>query len=637
MPHRLDAQMYRTEPHMQTARTPRPLAYSSVFVFVSLSIFFVLLCRNSADLTSSDIDAPGPLSPPSDLLSSSPLSDPFPPSAADSPAPSTDLPEALRIQDADSAAFDIFALAFQPPNRDGVRTLPRVDRTHLAKLDALALLLDPHDTSNPLYSAPADNSDHLYADTVDTPHFSDTPKLQWPPTVTALPAPPVQRRPTDLTLCGATRCRFLLPLRISEPEARARHHVAQLARLAHALNRTLVLPNVGKGRLGACFRWPLGRYYDIDSLDVDLHTPGADDHEGYDADDGLDGLFDDTSTVRAVSLDAFQQWTRGRGSNPPSAQIAWLSARQDGALEHADIYSGPSLVAGMLTSGIDEVASRLPGCLDTKFALALEAYTPVFVRPSRKALKTGTAGAAVARALLDDQLALAWQNTDAENNTGTALQPADVLVVNWDLRVPLFPSPLELEYSAALTAAARAMAPPAPYVAVDWRMDNLAADAVGDCARSLVGALSGALLVHEDIHDVWLGLDVPLGLGKVEELDASALQALQERGVREQHVDGARFVTRAFRSGGELDGWEVRGYEEFDNAGLSMETLQDGGVRDIINRLIGEGAALFVASGESCGKPSASTQSLMENRKTAFSESSGPSVLRNDVLHFERS
>ncbi|KAL1699179.1 hypothetical protein EV121DRAFT_216737 [Schizophyllum commune] len=490
----------------------------------------------------------------------------------------------LQVQDS-PLAFDIFSLAFQPPNRDGVRTLPRVDRTHLAKLDALALLLDPSDETNPLH-----------------PSAVQEAKTRWPPVVTALPAPPAPQRPSDQALCGSPRCRFLLPLRISEPEARARHHVAQLARLAQSLNRTLVLPNAGKGRLGACFRWPLARYYDIDGLNA-----------------------------QTAPLDAFQSWTRGRGSTPPTAQIAWLSARADAALEYSETITRPELVAGVLASEIDEVVSRLPGCLDTKFALSLDAHAPVFVRPERRALRGGEAGEAIAGALE----ALAGEQNRAADAMGS-LEPADVLVVNWDLRAPLFSDVPELAHAPDLAAAARAMAPVKPFVAVDWRMEGLDEEAVLGCARSLVATLAKVLLAHDDIHDVWLGVDVPLSLAKVEDLDVQAVLALQERGVRQHHAEGAKIVSRAFRGGGELDGWNVRGYEEYDKGGLSMETLQDAGVKDIVNRLIGAGATLLVASGESCGKPGVSAQSLIEERKAALASEAGPTTLRNDVLYFEQ-
>ncbi|KAF8181485.1 hypothetical protein BJ912DRAFT_906817, partial [Pholiota molesta] len=100
----------------------------------------------------------------------------------------------------------------------------------------------------------------------------------WPPKVTRIPERPARPPPGSTPAAGATAdalcpsathprpCRFLLPLRIAEQESKARIHLAQLALLARALNRTLVLPNVGRSKVGACFRWDLGAYYDVRSL-----------------------------------------------------------------------------------------------------------------------------------------------------------------------------------------------------------------------------------------------------------------------------------------------------------------------------------------------------------------------------------
>ena len=196
--------------------------------------------------------------------------------------------------------------------------------------------------------------------------------------------------------------------------------------------------------------------------------------------------------------------------------------------------------------------SRLPGCLDTKFALSLDAHAPVFVRPERRALKGGEAGEAIAEALG----ALAGEQNRAADAAMT-LEPADVLVVNWDLRAPLFSDVPELAHAPDLAAAARSMAPVKPFVAVDWRMEGLDEEAMTGCARSLVATLAKILLAHDDIHDVWLGVDVPLSLAKVEDLDVQSVLALQERGVRQHHAEGAKIISRAFRGGGELDGWNA--------------------------------------------------------------------------------
>jgi hypothetical protein len=43
-------------------------------------------------------------------------------------------------------------------------------------------------------------------------------------------------------------------------------HLSQIARLARELNRTLILPNVEKNKIGACHKQKLSVYYDISPL-----------------------------------------------------------------------------------------------------------------------------------------------------------------------------------------------------------------------------------------------------------------------------------------------------------------------------------------------------------------------------------
>ncbi|KAG1759175.1 hypothetical protein EDD22DRAFT_806766, partial [Suillus occidentalis] len=127
---------------------------------------------------------------------------------------------------------------------------------------------------------PDDDHHDLSLSTVSRSH------LKWPPIVTRIPesndvselehtgvrgiAPAVSAAAVkfDESTCTSSPCRFLLPLRIAEREPKAHLHLHQLAILASNLNRTLVLPNVGNSRIGACsnLKWPLDSYYDVDLL-----------------------------------------------------------------------------------------------------------------------------------------------------------------------------------------------------------------------------------------------------------------------------------------------------------------------------------------------------------------------------------
>ncbi|GAA5921288.1 hypothetical protein JCM1841_002587 [Sporobolomyces salmonicolor] len=59
---------------------------------------------------------------------------------------------------------------------------------------------------------------------------------------------------------------FLFPVRIGEQESKAQQHLQQLALLAIALNRTLILPSVGSSRFRSCQLFPFSLFYDVEKL-----------------------------------------------------------------------------------------------------------------------------------------------------------------------------------------------------------------------------------------------------------------------------------------------------------------------------------------------------------------------------------
>ncbi|KAK4509104.1 uncharacterized protein ATC70_007454 [Mucor velutinosus] len=67
----------------------------------------------------------------------------------------------------------------------------------------------------------------------------------------------------DQRYCGQDRCRFLLPIAITEQESKAQLHFRQLAFLAGKIDRTIVLPNVYSSHMGSCLPHPFSFYYDL--------------------------------------------------------------------------------------------------------------------------------------------------------------------------------------------------------------------------------------------------------------------------------------------------------------------------------------------------------------------------------------
>ncbi|GAA5807284.1 hypothetical protein MFLAVUS_000641 [Mucor flavus] len=72
----------------------------------------------------------------------------------------------------------------------------------------------------------------------------------------------------DQKYCGKDRCKFLLPITITEQESKAQLHFRQLAFMAGKIGRTIVLPNVYNSHFGSCLPNTFDFYYDKSWLDT---------------------------------------------------------------------------------------------------------------------------------------------------------------------------------------------------------------------------------------------------------------------------------------------------------------------------------------------------------------------------------
>ncbi|KAF8173914.1 hypothetical protein BJ912DRAFT_931774 [Pholiota molesta] len=288
----------------------------------------------------------------------------------------------------------------------------------------------------------------------------------WPPKVTRIPERPARPPPGSAStpdagasaLCASAAhprpCRFLLPLRIAEQESKARIHLAQLALLARALNRTLVLPNVGRSK---------------------------------------------ESSGRG--------WTGARGGSQ-MISIGASAARAHRFREDA-VYSNAD-VSVLAYHAFGAWERDLPGCFASKLdKLALETM-PVFMATTNAINKDGSVR------LIGDAVVEAFSSISsraAQQDMRPATPPdPDVLVVNWDLRHPIFPaSATPLRYSNACTTR-RAARAKSPYLAVQWRMETSSPELLEDCAHALVDVLSRLLrdfALAENITTVWFASDYP--------------------------------------------------------------------------------------------------------------------------------
>lgn len=463
-------------------------------------------------------------------------------------------------------------------------------------------------------------------------HATSTPapdRSRWPPTVTDVPERPSRGNTQHVKAGGADAicesavhpraCRFLLPLRVAEQESKARIHLTQIARLARALNRTLVLPKVGKSKIGACFKWGFDTYYDAASLDGDRES--------------------------FVDLEHFRGWLGGEAARSQlvsvgSALPAHTSFRVGPVYANEDVS-----VLAYDTFGTWE--RDLPGCFAGRFAgLALETM-PVFMSAQNTTNKDGSVRP-IGPSIVDAFSAISSRNTtpwdqpayDALHEfdnldsrlISMASPEAQVLVVNWDLRHPIFlPSAKsQLEYSKRMHNLAVKYAPKDPYLVVQWRMESVDPELLEDCAHSLVDVLSRLLhdsVLAVNVTSIWFASDYPYPIverGSSQRRPELIAKSGTFRDFDTRHEKAVEILRSAFNKQGELGNWTLTDFAEVIAAGKGGETelLHDSGALAILDKLVSMKAVLFVSGASRCSRRRYAFKSVIDRSLDADDSSS---------------
>ena len=407
---------------------------------------------------------------------------------------------------------------------------------------------------------------------------------RWPPLVTQLPEPKLSSKTipsySDIVdICGPqssshNACRFLLPYRIAEQESKARLHFSQLVYLAQALNRTLVLPNVGKSRMGICFGWNFDMYYDLSDL----------------KDNG----------IRFAKLDTLKAWTDLRSSRRifTSGQFLIL-AEKTGTIIESDQRSIIDFELQAINfNGIDT------GCFRSRFqtlnmtqhgAISLNMIYP------KKSL-TVDMGQKLVKAV-EDVIKAPFMVPDAGESPR---EGADIIVLNWDLRHSILPLiPFGLRYSPHLIDLASDLSPPTSYLAVHWRVETILPENLPQCAYALIDTLVNILRdfgLAGDIKFIWIASDMPFTPQRTAIAKSGTLKELTP-----SHQEAAEIVRSAFDSGGALTNWELQTLENvmedrFRNDSHHEEWLDDIGVRGILDKIIAAQATLFIGGTKKCSR-----------------------------------
>lgn len=474
---------------------------------------------------------------------------------------------------------------------------PLVDRTILEKIAGLDLEDETNSKPGTDFSIPIDIKSSYVV-----PPFHRLPR------VTRLPEVQPQA-PLNLEIESQNRaclegnadrvpssCKFLLPLKIGELGVNAHGHLIQLLELARALNRTLVLPNVGKNRVGVCRRWNFGVYYDEQSFSR---------------------RFNNGDSNAVIRQDRFRAWVDSLAS-PPSAQLVFLDRTYPKSFP-------PVVIDGQVHDGLGlsvyespdaaTVLYRQTGCLNRKFPrLNLAASFPPLLLVVDDRHKQEINRGDISRVLLEKLSELTSthaqsdlltksndhsMNYDSNHTQGSP----DVLVVSWNTPISTFEphSTQTFLYSPRLRAlAARLIRRLGPYIAVTWDIETLEADGVLGCLEALKSTLHSVLGADDQlgIRKIWLAGNLsPSDLIHSKPFCTSTpTEEFFTTGVNltgiHQELEGMA------REGEEVDDLANNG----DEVARKQEVLKDAGILRILDKLVSIKSTILVTASKKCGK-----------------------------------
>lgn len=448
------------------------------------------------------------------------------------------------------------------------------------------------------------------------------------------PQGPQRKLPTrpaatlDAEFClHETGCRFLFVGFVGEQETKGQKHLYQLGLLAAALNRTLVLPNVVRSRLGSCFANPFSYYYAPDSMQ----------QLGF----------------NAITQSEFLHWANTRDI-PPTGQVINMALPktdyQYGAIE-IDSSSDPSWVPGK--------ADRKLCLQPPRSWINFTDFSPIAIFPPDGWHKTEATrdafGEGVINTLSSGEVAYKSSRLNPRPKKGQAAEP-DVLVFNYELRYPILSTEVldsmaaggKLDIPAAtlgalqpfshfpyapqwLTLANNIAAEMSPYVAIHWRQETLPVQALMPCIESLIVTLRKLAERLPQIKTVYLATDYPVGDLESGREGLVAHSGTFAKLLTEDHHRAMRKLLRAFGRD-EVGGLQLQTYERLQKAGrvhLDQSSLDQGmhvdlgaldpGLLGIVDKNVAMAAETFLtAVPDICGKESSFTRQIVLDRQTRF-------------------
>ncbi|CAG8543924.1 2582_t:CDS:2, partial [Cetraspora pellucida] len=373
----------------------------------------------------------------------------------------------------------------------------------------------------------------------------------------------------NMKYCHDTTCKFIFPYFHQEQETRVNIHTRVYIHLARALNRTMVLANVGNSNVRACSPNSFDFYYDTGAL-----------QEQY-------------PDIRFITQDRFSEWSKERKISPIT-QHSWMI--QDGRNDSLTVREKKTMEMDEgIEFGIDEKKSF---CLD-KFNLNITNYKEFHTGIVEKPENLTEFYRVKLPKFREEMLNFVINNL----KTPQMMEHEVIMILNKSPRI-IFPevdkvipySPYIIDQSKNIRSKLKT------YIAIHWRMEEGDPILMPECAERLITKVKRIQKLHK-IKNVYLATDFPINGGKAQSQTFLEISDSHKKAMEILGLNGNSSVNNNSNHQIKFNTWvSMNGFSQIRNHPKYETEFNGAGIHGILDKLICIQADYFLSGPKGCAR-----------------------------------
>nr|CAG8433140.1 659_t:CDS:1 [Entrophospora candida]CAG8586489.1 12856_t:CDS:1 [Entrophospora candida] len=413
-------------------------------------------------------------------------------------------------------------------------------------------------------------------------------------------------------------CKFIFPYFIIEQETKSNLHIRTFVQLAEALNRILVLPNVGSSRSRACLPFSASFYYNLNSL-----------HEMF-------------PNAKFIVQKEYELWLGNQSDykNIISEHISFTSSPNidEGGYEELKQQSQQNRYYRSYTIAKNSSSPYYRNQIDMmKSECEYDFKTNVTKFKEIRILKNGFLRNSLEQRKNFSEFLIEDLKSDSQ-----------ILFIFSKLQQPGFPNmykPIPYADHIVYEASKIINQLDSSYIAIHWRMEEVIPKNLPNCARELVKTIQ-KIKENTGINNVYLATDFPLTYNKNGSIIISknVLEIEPQSGtfhvITIFHVKAMEILASSIKDIKTWKSLNAFGYlkyigkEEENKENLLFNELQGPGVQGILDKIICINSNYFLSGPKGCCRSQSTfTKQIADSRKQLLIE--GNINILNDITRWK--